>query len=336
MVARPAPHPYPRLVVLHGTLEPRESVQIAARVEGPLTTVRVDLGDHARAGETLAIIASSEFRAQVAEADAQLAQARSDFARLEGIDRPEVVSRQEVEQARTKVSVAEATRTVAAQNLRDARVVAPFDGTVSRRYVAPGAFVRVGNPLFDFVADGPMRLVLEVPERFVHEVGAGTKVRVRPDGTAETGFDAEVVRVAPTIEPATRTFRVEASVEPHEGALRPGMFVLGTITLGMAEDAFAVPRSAVYSVLGQDRVTLVVDGVAQHRDVELVGEREGEAFVRGLAATDLVIVRGGASIPPGIEVRPDGPGERAEANEANEASEAPADPAPAPTSEGAR
>jgi membrane fusion protein (multidrug efflux system) len=305
LVARPVAHPFPRIVVLHGTLEPRESVQIAARVEGPLTSVRADLGDHARSGEALALISSSEFRAQLAEANAQLTQARSDFARLDGVDRPEVVSRQEVEQARTKVTVAEAARTVAAQNLRDARVVAPFAGTVSRRYVAPGAFVRVGDPLFDFVADGPMRLVLEVPERFVNDVVAGTKVQVRPEGQGGEGFEAEVVRIAPAIEATTRTFRVEASVESHEGALRPGMFVLGTITLGMADDAFALPRPAVYSVLGQDRVTLVADGVAAFRDVELVGERDGQAYVRGVTADDVVVARGAASLSPGMAVRPE-------------------------------
>jgi membrane fusion protein (multidrug efflux system) len=303
LTARPVPHPFPRLVVLHGTLAPRESVQIAARVEGPLTSVRADLGDHIRSGAALALISSSEFRAQLAEAGAQLAQARSDFERLEGVNRPEIVARQEVEQARTKVTVAEAGHAVAAQNLRDARVIAPFDGTVARRYVAPGAFVRVGDPLFDFVADGPMRLVLDVPERFVHEVVAGTKVTVRPEGLVTDGFEAEVVRVAPAIESTSRTFRVEASVESHEGALRPGMFVLGTITLGMADDAFGIPRAAVYSVLGQDRVTMVVDGVAAHRDVELVGERDGTAFVRGLTAEDVVVIRGAASIPPGVAVR---------------------------------
>ncbi len=305
LTVRPAPHPFPRLVVLHGTLEPRESVQIASRVEGAVISVLADLGDHVAAGRPLATIAASEFRAQLAEADAVLAQAQSDLGRLEGVADPNVVSRQEVEQARTKSTTADVARQVAAQNLRDARVAAPFAGTVARRYVSPGAFARVGTPLFDFVSDGPMRLVLEVPERYVRDVGVGTKVTVRPDGAAGEGFESEIVRIAPSIAPGTRTFRVEASVEPHEGALRPGMFVLGTITLGMAEDAVELPRSAVYSVLGKDRVTLVANGVAEPRDVELVGELEGKAYVRGLAPSDVVVARAGANLAPGTPLAPE-------------------------------
>jgi membrane fusion protein, multidrug efflux system len=302
VTANPTPHPFPRLVVLNGTLEPRESVQIASRVEGPVVSVLADLGDRVTRGRPLATISSSEFRARLAEANAELSQARSDLERLEGVDDPDVVSRQEVEQARTKSTTAEAARQVAAQNLRDARVLAPFDGTVAHRYVSPGAFARVGDPLFDFVSNGPMRLVLEVPEPHVHDVTVGTKVVVRPDGARGDGFDAEIVRVAPAIAAATRTFRVEASVDPHDGLLRPGMFVLGTITLGMAEDAFELPRAAVYSVLGQDRVTLVADGVAEPRDVELIGERGSNAYVTGLDASDVVVVRGGGGIAPGTPV----------------------------------
>jgi hypothetical protein len=82
------------------------------------------------------------------------------------------------------------------------------------------------------------------------------------------------------------------------------MFVLGTITLGTAEDAVAVPRGAVYSVLGQDRVTRVSDGVAQPFDVELLGEDGTDAIVRGLRTEDEVVVRGGASLAPGTSIVP--------------------------------
>lgn len=302
-VARPTPFPFPRMLVLHGQLEARESVQIAARVEGPVERVSVDLGDSVRAGGALAQIASDDFRARVAQAEAQLGQARSDLARLEGLERPESIAAQQIEQARTQVAVAQATLDLARRQLRDASVRAPFDGRVARRHVARGAFVRIGNPLFDFVSDGPLRLALEVPEDHVSTVHTGLTIRVLPEASAGEGFEAQVVRISPVIAQGTRTFRIEAEVDGHEGRLRPGMFVLGTLELGMDAEAVALPRAAVYSVLGHDRVTRVVDGLAEPVEVELLGERDGNAVVHGLTPGDTVVVRGGGSLPPGTPVR---------------------------------
>lgn len=302
-VAQPTANPWPRIVVLHGQLEARESVTIAARVEGPITRVSADLGDHVRVGRPLASISPTDYQAHLAQAEADLAQAQSDLARLEGVARPEAVSRQQVEQARTKVALAQAQRALALRQRADASIRAPFTGTVARRYISPGAFVRLGTPLFDFVSDGNLRLTLDVPERYVRQVVVGSTVNVLPDEVGSESFQAQIVRVSPVVAQGSRAFRVEAEVEPREGVLRPGMFVLGHISLGLDPDSVRVPRGAVYSVLGQDRVTIVVDGKAQPRDVELLGEDRGDALVHGLSPSDVVVLRGGAALAPGTPVR---------------------------------
>lgn len=301
--ANATPFPFPRMIVLHGQLEANEAVQIAARIEGPIERVNADLGDHVRAGGSLAQIVPTDFRAKVMQTEAQLAQARSDLARLEGLERPESIAAQQIEQARTQVAVAQANLDLANRQFHDASIRAPFDGIVARRYVARGAFVRIGTQLFDFVSDGPMRLSLEVPENFVRDVHEGLTIRVLPEASAGEGFAAQVVRIGPVITTGTRTFRIEARVDPHEGQLRPGMFVLGTLELGTDADAVRIARGAVYSVLGQDRVTLVVNGRAEYRDVQLLGERGGDAIVHGLRPSDVVVVRGGGSLAPGAPVR---------------------------------
>jgi multidrug efflux system membrane fusion protein len=123
--------------------------------------------------------------------------------------------------------------------------------------------------------------------------------------------EAEIVRVSPALNEQTRTLRVEASVEAEGTALRPGTFVLSTIGLGMVDDAMQLPRGAVYSTLGQDRVT-VVDGQdqAQPRDVYLIGEADGFAYVRGVTASDRVVTQGGGSVAPGTTVKPVSAGAR--------------------------
>lgn len=301
IVAQPEPVAWVRTLELGGTLEAPDRVEIAARIEGAVVAVEVDLGDAVSRGDTLARITPEDFSARAAQADAELAQARSELERLEAMHARELASQEQVEQARTRMRVAEAQRRLAGRQLRDTRVVAPFDGAIAERLVSPGAFVRIGTPLFVLVATSPLRLALDVPEAHAATVREGTPVRVRHEsgGTIE----ARVTRVAPVVDPTTRTFRVHVDVPTEAGAsLRPGMYVQALVELGTADDAVRVPRAAIFEVLGHSRVVLVVDGRAQPRDVELVGEEDGVAIVRGLGTEHAVVARSPALLAPGTEV----------------------------------
>ena len=108
------------------------------------------------------------------------------------------------------------------------------------------------------------------------------------------------------MNPATRTFRIEASVEPTHPTLRPGAYVVAVLSLGTWQDAMKVPRAAVYSVLGHDKVTRLVNGEAQPKEIELLGERDGFAFVRGITPADTVILGNVSALAPGTRVRPRG------------------------------
>jgi multidrug efflux pump subunit AcrA (membrane-fusion protein) len=81
------------------------------------------------------------------------------------------------------------------------------------------------------------------------------------------------------------------------------MYVQARIDLGTIDDAFRLPRSAVFDVLGRARVVEVVEGRAQPREVELVAEDEGHAIVRGVGPGAEVVVRSPGLLAPGAEVR---------------------------------
>jgi len=300
---RPTSTRWPRSLALHGTLDASETVQIAARVDGPIADVRVDLGDRVERNQVLARIVATDFAARNVQSGADLEQARADLARLERLGSAQLATAQAIEQARTRVAVAQAQRALSGRQVTDTTVRAPFRGAISKRYISRGAYARVGGPLFDLVAVEDLRLALEVPERYAAEVGIGDLVRVRPDGSAaQEAVESPIVRVSPVIDPARRTFRVEASVSAERG-LRPGMFVIASIALGEPLEAVRVPRSAVFTVLGEDRVVRVVHGKAEPVKVELIGEDGGDSIVQGVTSRDLVVTRSGASLAPGTAVR---------------------------------
>lgn len=306
-----------RTLTLSGTLTPLEKVQVAARVEGPITDVRVDLGDVVAREQVLAAIRPVDYRARVAELEAGLSQAQADVKRAQ--DLGDAATGEELEQARTRLAEARAQRSLASRQLTDTTVRAPFAGSISARHIAPGTYVKPGTPLFDLVAVDRLRLTLEVPERYAALVEVGTAVTigareiVLPGDQQATiaprpGADkvqASVTRVSPVVSPSTRTFMIEAIFSPQGSVLKPGMFIAATLALGSEAQGVRIPRAAVFHVLGRDRVMRVVDGVAQPQDVELVGEDGGDAIVLGLEPDSQVIVRGAALVAPGTAVAPE-------------------------------
>ncbi len=306
--ARLAPHP--RTLTLSGSLSALEKVQVAARVEGPITEVRVDLGDEVVADQVLAAIRPVDYRARVTEQGATVSQAERDLQRA--LDLGGAGTAEEVEQARTRLAEAKAQRTLASRQLGDTTVRAPFAGAIAARFAAQGTYVKAGTALFDIVATAQLRLTIEVPERYAAVVKIGTPVQVTlrdavgaSRGAARVEVDAAITRVSPVVTPTTRTFTAEAVFSPAGSVLKPGMFVVAALALGDEEGSVRVPRSAVFHVLGHDRVMRVADGLALPQDVELIGEVEAEAVLIGLPAGTPVISRGAALVAPGTPVAPE-------------------------------
>lgn len=319
-VAEARAAPYPRIVTLSGTLAALEKVQVAARVEGPITEVKVDLGDRVAREQELAAIRPIDYRARVSEIDASLTQAQSDVKRLESLGG--VATQEELEKARTRLSGAKAQRSQASRQLGDTTVRAPFAGAIAARHVAPGTYVKPGTPLFDLVADDRLRLTIEVPERYAAlvQVGTPTTITLKDSLVGEPGeagakiaegasaAHATVTRVSPVVSPTTRTFTVEAVFSPAGSVLRPGMFTVASLSLGQEAGSVRVPRAAVFHVLGRDRVMRVENGEALAHDVELIAEDGGDAIVLGLEPGAQVITRGAALIAPGTAVAPSAAG----------------------------
>ncbi len=303
--ARLAPHP--RTLTLSGSLSALEKVQVAARVEGPITDVRVDLGDDVAVDQVLAAIRPVDYRARVSELEASVTQAQNDLQRALALG--SAGTAEEVEQARTRVAEARAQRTMASRQLGDTTVRAPFAGAIAARHATKGTYVKAGTALFDIVATAQLRLTIEVPERYAAVVVSGTPVKVMlrdaVGGADKAIVDASITRVSPVVAPATRTFTAEAVFSPAGSVLKPGMFVVAELALGNQEGSVRVPRSAVFHVLGRDRVMRVSDGLALPQDVDLIAEVEAEAVLVGLPPGTPVISRGAALVAPGTPVVPE-------------------------------
>jgi RND family efflux transporter MFP subunit len=131
--------------------------------------------------------------------------------------------------------------------------------------------------------------------------------RIRHHAWEEGTFSGRVLRLAPTLDPMTRTLRAEVAVENPDGNLRPGMFVEVTLIAERRENVAVVPRQAV-TERGGRKVVFVLNGQkVNQRDVGVgLGDDEMIEIRQGVEPGERIVVRGLETLTDGTSVRPTG------------------------------
>jgi membrane fusion protein (multidrug efflux system) len=187
--------------------------------------------------------------------------------------------------------------------------------------------VREGQTLFELVSLDPIEVEFHLPEADAARVGLGMKIDVGVAPYPGENFEATVHVVSPTIDRKTRTLRVRALIDNHDGRLRPGLFARANLGVARREGVILVPEEAVQQRADGAVVFRVLEGNRVERRLVTLGSmRAGEVEIRsGLAQGDRVISRGHADLVDGSLVsprRPDGtPQDGADAAKATAAGE---------------
>jgi RND family efflux transporter MFP subunit len=183
------------------------------------------------------------------------------------------------------------------QDLYDySKITAPFAGVITQRYANQGTLMQAGTnsstqamPLVRLSEDDIFRLVIPVPESYVHYIHVGDPVSVMVSSLNETVL-GKVARFSVDVKEDTRTMHTEVDVPNPKRALVPGLYADATITLEKKDDALAVPiqavnqgaRDSVYVVTPENKIEIrpVTLGIqtADYAEV-LTGLKEGESIV---------------------------------------------------------
>lgn len=214
-------------------------------------------------------------------------------------------ARHELETALATVRAIKAEVKLAEKRLADATVRAPIDGYVAERMVSPGQYLRENTPIVTLVKPHPLRLRVEIPESAAAAVRVGTELRFSTDAIPGAEFGAVVRELNPVLDPRSRSLVAEARLLAADDRLRPGMFVQVRLVTERAAEVVVVPREAVYSVAGLNKLFLIRDGRAVEKRVRLGTGFEGWVEVRdgALAPGELVAVSRLPDLVDGAAVR---------------------------------
>lgn len=322
-VASVSMRPVEVTVTAVGSIEAFEVVQITARVTGAIERIRFREGDRVEEGETLVEIEPERYRLSAEEARADLEMARAALAEADaGLTRrvganektAGLIPGEELEAWRTRVVTAraevasqEAAAELAARNARDARVSAPFAGTIQTRDVQTGQYVQPGALLSTLVRREPLLLRFQIPESDAARLSPGMNARFRVRGV-EGEKTARLIHVAESADPTSRMVAATGEITERDAALRPGAFAEIVVPVGAARDAAVVPQTAVRPSERGFLAFVIEGGVAKERILSL-GLRTPEGLVevrQGLAPGESLVVRGAEALREGAAVRVEG------------------------------
>ena len=279
-------------ILLTGELEALAVVDIKSKVQGRVENLTLKNGQEAsealevKAGETIAILDHLDFQTRLDQAQAGLKAAevgvkmskmvledkRLDKTRMENLFVKGAISLKQKElavldykrcfeqlnQAKANLALSKAAFKGAELLYKEAFILAPFDGTLIRKYVSLGDLVGPGAPLFRVQKIDELKLLIKIPERILSQMRIGTEVEVKVDALENQIILSKVEKIYPVVDPLSRSITVELRIKnspvketeaiktkASQKQLFPGMFATAKLILEKKERAIAVPASSI-------------------------------------------------------------------------------------------
>ena len=286
-----------------GTLRADETVMIRPEIAGRVATIHFREGQTVNAGDPLVTLDQDEYKAQLAGSVAEAGMDEISFKRLQDLQRKNLTSQQNLDEAKAKLDAARARQSLDQVRLDKTVIRAPFAGTVGLRLVSPGAYVKPGDDIANLESLGSMKLDFRVPETYLARLTVGQTLTARVDAYPDQNFEGAIYAIDPALDPETRTVLLRARLPNKGNKLRPGLFARVNLILERRENALVAPEQAIVPLGQTPFVYRVVDGKAMMAPVKLGLRRPGQVeILEGLNDGDLVVTDGQLKIRDGAPV----------------------------------
>jgi membrane fusion protein, multidrug efflux system len=314
----------PVQIELLGTVTPIASVAIKSRLETEVTAVHFRDGAMVKEGELLFTLDGRAIEAQLREVEATLASARAQLEQTErDLERyTELVAKNAATQVtlnntRTQVNVWRAavrSNTAKMDNLKVqlgyTTIRAPIAGRASMAAVKVGNMVRPADtaPLATIIQTAPIYVTFALPQSSLPSLRSAlaaetATVKALIPGT-DRQADGQVTMIENTVDAATGTVAVRATMPNKDELLWPGTLVRVRLTF-REEEAVTVPPTAVQVGQSGAYVFVVGDGVAKVQPVKVARVLEHETVLEsGLTGGETVVTDGHLRLTNGARVAP--------------------------------
>jgi membrane fusion protein (multidrug efflux system) len=247
-----------------------QEVNLVPSAPGRIDNIMVEVGSRVAKGDLLVQMDQT----QLQQATLQLENLKTDYKRLDTLQKVGSVTQQQFDQISTQYEVARSNVKFLSENTQ---LRAPFNGVISGKYFENGEmYSAVPNTMagkaaiLSIVQIDPLKAIVNIPETYFPLVNTGMKASVTCDIYNDQKYSGIVFRKYPVIDPASHSFQIEIRVPNPNEKLRPGMFCRVTLELGQVQ-ALVVPSLAVLKMQGSNEryVFLEKEGTAKRVTVTM-------------------------------------------------------------------
>jgi membrane fusion protein, multidrug efflux system len=302
-----------------GRIEAENEIRLAFRIAGRMIRRTVNVGDGIKPGQLVAELESQDevnallsAQAAVAAAQAQAAQAKSNFDRQQTLLASRATSRaqfeqavQEQETARTRVDIAGAQLKTAKDRVSYTKLAADSSGVVTAVGAEPGEVVAAGQMVVRVAPSDARDAVFDVPAQLLRSAPSDPEIAVSLTDDPTVTARGRVREVAPQADPVTRTFQVRAGLTDPPPEMRLGATVTGRMLIDSAP-TIEIPATAMTRINQQPAVWIVDPSshTVSLRNIDVL--RFDQAYVavsKGLDIGEIVVTAGVQALHPGQKVR---------------------------------
>ena len=290
-----------------GSLENFMDPKVGAEVAGRVVSVQGFVGKKVKRGDPLAEIDASDLEiqsrsdsAEIARLEALVANAERIIANQQRLVEKAFISQNALDESiaqgkaiREQLAVARAKLDANRNSLRKTKVISPIDGEIEVQIVAPGDYVKVGDPMFQLVGTHRLHAHLPFPESAAPRLRVGQLVRLNSPLVPDFVVEAKIDEIRPTITATSRALDVIVKFDT-DGKFRGGGTVNAQIVTGRKPNAVVVPEQSVVLRPAGKVVYVVEDGNKVAQRIVQTGYRQGGLIeiTAGLAGGETVAVDG--------------------------------------------
>ena len=302
------------------TLKSRDSAVLMPQVEGQITQIYVHSGDRVAAGSPImqidparqqATLRTQQDMQAAKQSDVKLAQQQ--YERVQGLYSAQVISKQELDQAKASLDSAQAQMQASQATVRQEsvqlryyKVIAPRTGQVGDIPVRVGDRVTTSTLLTTVDQSGALEAYIYVPIEIAPRLKMNLPVQL-VDSAGKVLANSRVTFISPQVDNTTQSVLAKASVANQNDALRTAQFIRARVIWG-SNDQPTVPVISVNRIGGLYFVFVAEadakGGVVAHQKAIQVGQIVGNDYVvlGGVKAGDKVVVGGTQFLVDGAPV----------------------------------
>ena len=305
-------------VELVGTVEPWRRSIVAGELAALVEKFPVEEGMAVTRGQVLAQLRTDSLTIQLnaaeavhREAETRYQQAQKDLEHIKTLFAKQLVTQKEYDDAVTqeaalaqRLAVLESQLLQVRDQLQKSRVVAPFDGWVTKEFTEVGQWVQAGGPIVELVDLSRVQVEVPLPERYVGEIKVGASVMATFDGLRGFKAKGRIFSVVAQADRNSRTFPIKVELSNADLMIKSGLVSRVILQVGAPYEALVVPKDALVLRGSAKFVFVMNDATVAQIPVVVVNHLDNDVEITGqLEPGMIVVVEGNERLFPGQPVR---------------------------------